>query len=283
MLSDARRQPRREREPADLERGERGVLARLEHAGVAHGERRADAAPEDLHRVVPRDDVAGDAVRLAQGQDRVAGVVGDRGAVHLVGRAAVELEVARQRQRVGLGLAERLADVLRLEPGELVRLLEHQLAEPDEDAAALERRHPAPVAIERRARRRDRRIDVRRGAAGELGEARAVARIDDRDGGAAARLAPVAVDQDLPFEHRAPASVAAPPDPSWPAAGRALLVVRRRRRQAGSPRRGRCAQPGDGRHLRSVWRRCSDPRHRRPGRPAGRRSEARTRPDHRPP
>ena len=51
---------------ANAQQRQAGVLGRLDHAGVAGGERRAGAAAEDLHRIVPRDDVAGDAVRLAQ-------------------------------------------------------------------------------------------------------------------------------------------------------------------------------------------------------------------------
>jgi hypothetical protein len=61
---------------AEGEGGQRGLLGRLQHAGVAGGERRADRAADDLHRVVPRDDVAGDAVGLAQGVDGVAGAKG---------------------------------------------------------------------------------------------------------------------------------------------------------------------------------------------------------------
>ena len=76
-----------------------------------------DRAADDLHRVVPRDDVAGDAVRLAEGVDGVAGEIGDGLAHQLVGGAAVELDVARERPGVGAGLAERLADVAGLELG----------------------------------------------------------------------------------------------------------------------------------------------------------------------
>jgi GNAT superfamily N-acetyltransferase len=93
------------------QRGEAGLLGRLEHAGIAHRQRRADAAAEDLHRVVPGHDVAGHAVRLAPGERGVAVQVGDRLAMHLVGRAAVELEVARQRDGIGAALLERLADI----------------------------------------------------------------------------------------------------------------------------------------------------------------------------
>ena len=52
-----------------------GILGRLHDAGVAGGKRSADGAPEDLQRIIPRNDVAGDPVRLAPGQHRVPGGV----------------------------------------------------------------------------------------------------------------------------------------------------------------------------------------------------------------
>src|SRR5271156_4560078 len=50
-------------------------------------------------------------VRLAQGVDRIAVEIGDRFAHNLVGRAGVELHVARHRQGVGAALLYGLADV----------------------------------------------------------------------------------------------------------------------------------------------------------------------------
>ena len=108
------------REVRERERGEAGFLRGLQDAGVAHRERRADGAAGDLHRIVPRHDMPGHAVRLAQGVDRIAVEIGDRLAHHLVGRAGVELHVARHRQRVGAALLHGLADVERLDQRELV-------------------------------------------------------------------------------------------------------------------------------------------------------------------
>jgi hypothetical protein len=73
-----------------------GVFGRLDDAGVAGCERRADAAAEYLQRVIPRNDVAGDAVRFAHRQHRHARLVGNRVAMQLVGGAAVVLAVAGQ-------------------------------------------------------------------------------------------------------------------------------------------------------------------------------------------
>jgi hypothetical protein len=82
--------------------------------------------------------------------------------VDLVAAAAVELEVAGQRDRVARALLERLADVVYLERGEQLDVVEHLAADRREDAAALERAGPAPRAFERGARRGDRRRRCRR-------------------------------------------------------------------------------------------------------------------------
>ena len=161
----------------------------------------------------------------------------------LVGGAAVELELAGQRQRVGMGLAKRLAGVARLEHRERVRLGLDQLAKPCKDASALERRHPGPVAVQGGMRGADRGVDVVCGAARELGEGQAIARIDHRDRLAAAGLLPRAADQDLPLDHPAPAPLAVRPDRRRrPTPRRCPLeqrpaVVPARPRQASSPRR----------------------------------------------
>ena len=149
------------RELGDAQERQARVLGRLDDARVARRERAAHAAPEDLHRVVPRDDVAGDAVRLAPRQHRVAGRVGNRLAVQLVGRAAVELEVARARDDVGARLLHRLAAIARLEPRELVGVVGDRARERHEPAALLDRRELAPRAVERRARGAHGRVDVR--------------------------------------------------------------------------------------------------------------------------
>ena len=90
--------------------------------GVAGGERRADGASEDLHRVVPGHDMPGHPVRHALDADEMRVEIGDHVAVQLVGGAAVEFEIAGERDGVGAGLAQGLAVVAALQDGELVRL-----------------------------------------------------------------------------------------------------------------------------------------------------------------
>ena len=72
MLSAPSGSPTAGGELGDAQQRQARVLGRLDDAGVARRERAADRAPEDLQRIVPRNDVAGDAVRLAPRQHRVA-------------------------------------------------------------------------------------------------------------------------------------------------------------------------------------------------------------------
>ncbi len=64
-----------ERELGEPDRGQRGQLGRLEHDGVAGGERGRESPRRDRHREVPRHDHADDAERLVEGD---VDAVGDR-------------------------------------------------------------------------------------------------------------------------------------------------------------------------------------------------------------
>ncbi len=161
-----------------------GVFGRLHHARVARRQGAAHAAPEDLHRVVPRDDVAGNAVRLAPGEDAVAVLVGDGLAVQLVAGAGVELEVAHQRQRVGARLLDGLAAVALLDERQFVDVLGDLLRELVEQAAAVGGAHLVPDTVEAVARGAHGGVDVGRVAALDFVEGLAVGRIDDRQGAA---------------------------------------------------------------------------------------------------
>ena len=207
------------RQIGERERGQAGLLGRLQHAGVAHRQRRADGAPADLHRVVPRHDMAGHAVRLAQRVDGVAVEIGDRLAHHLVGRPGVEFHVARHRDRVGAGLLERLADVERLDPRQVVDAGEDQIGKPRQQAAALGGGEPPHGPGERALRRFDRGVDVGAAAARDRADFDAARRILDRQARARSRLDPAPVDETFagvePGRHwlsssRVPLSGAAP-------------------------------------------------------------------------
>ena len=100
----AGRQPRFERDPPEVDRGQGCLLGRLEHAAVTRGERRRHGAGADLQGVVPGNDMAGDAEGFPEGVDEDVGGDRDRLAVENLDGAGVELEVADGDVRVGPGL-----------------------------------------------------------------------------------------------------------------------------------------------------------------------------------
>ena len=196
-IERARGKARLAREIGERKRGEAGFLRGLEHAGVAHRQRRADGAPGDLHRIVPRHDMAGHPMRLAQGVDRVAVEIGDGFAHHLVGGAAVKLHVARHRQRVGAALLQGLADVERLDVGEFVDPLLDEFGELRHEPPALGRGQLAPFAGKRALGRFDRRIDVCAPPARDLADLDPARRVFDRQALPRLRLDPAPVDEAL--------------------------------------------------------------------------------------
>src|SRR6185369_17310829 len=120
-------------------------------------------------------------------------------AVHLVAGAGVELAIARQRNRVGARLLERLADVVGLELGEQLDVVEYFPADRGEDAAALDGAEAPPAArsaiVERSARRADRGIDISGPPAADACELAAVRRVLERNRRARRGGAPFAADE----------------------------------------------------------------------------------------
>jgi hypothetical protein len=113
--------------------------------------------------------VAGDAVRLAQRINRVAGLVRDRLAHDLVAGAAIELHVAGEGERVGARLLQRLSHIYRFEPRQLLGPLEHFVPDAGEDAPALGGGQAPPLARRGASRRGDGGIDVVGPAPRDLG------------------------------------------------------------------------------------------------------------------
>ena len=179
-IERARGKTRLAREIGERKRGEAGFLRGLEHAGVAHRQRRADGAAGDLHRIIPRHDMPGHPMRLAQGVDRVAIEIGDGFAHHLVGGAAVKLHVARHRQRVRAALLQGLADVERLDMRKLIDPFRDQFGELREQPPALSRGELAPRAAKRALGRLDRRIDIGGLSARDFGDLNPARRVLDR-------------------------------------------------------------------------------------------------------
>src|ERR1700737_2366880 len=81
-------------QPCESEGRQRSVLRGLHHAGVAHSQRRTDGTTDDLHRIIPGDDVAGDAVRLPMSKNCETLFIGDGVAMNLVSGPSVKFEVA---------------------------------------------------------------------------------------------------------------------------------------------------------------------------------------------
>ena len=177
------------------QRRQAGFLGGLEHAGIAHGQRRADAAADDLHRVVPGHDVAGDAMRLAQRQRGVAGCEGDGLAHHLVGRAAVELQVAGQRHRIGAALLQGLPTSSASSRASSSACSSTRADMPQQHAPALGGAELAPGAVERGLRRGHGGVDVGRVAARDLRQQAAVGRVEQRQRLAAGAGPPQAGDE----------------------------------------------------------------------------------------
>ncbi len=147
-----------EDELGEPERGERRQLGGLEDDGVAAGERRAELPGGDVEREVPRDDQPDDAERLAEGHVDAAGD-GDRLAVVLVDRAGVEVEDVGDHADLAARAGDRLADVLRLDPRELLAVLLDERREPPQQPPAVGGRNGAPGG-ERRPRASDRRVGL---------------------------------------------------------------------------------------------------------------------------
>ena len=81
----------------------------------------------------------------------------DRLAVVLVDRARVEVEDVRDHADLAARARDRLADVLRLDPGELLAVLLDERRETPQQARPVVRRH-GPPGRERRLRPGDRRV-----------------------------------------------------------------------------------------------------------------------------
>ena len=127
------------------------------------GQRRRQLPRRHQQRIIPRDDLAGDADRLLERQAH--GVVGNRIHVsqNLCGQAAVVLEAGGDVGDIVFGFDDRLAGVAGFQFGQHGRVLANLLGEPEEHAAAFLRRWWLPTdRLRRRLWRRRRRGSRRR-------------------------------------------------------------------------------------------------------------------------
>lgn len=114
-VDDAGRQAHLGHEACEFHCGARCFIGRFDHYGVARGDGRRHRPGEQLHGVVPRDDVSRDAERLPPGVD--VQVLAQRNglAVIAVDGVGVEPEIPCGHDDVGASLAQGLAGVLTLQ------------------------------------------------------------------------------------------------------------------------------------------------------------------------
>ncbi len=185
-----------------LEGGQRGELARLHDDGTAGRQRRGHLPGRLQQGIVPGGDLPADADRLAH--DAAAGFgLGriDRLAALLVGQPGVVAEDPGDVVHVPAALLHRLAGIEALEPRQLLAIALDQRRQAVEQRAAPHCRGGGPFArVKGGARRGDGGAGILAGTLRDLGDHRAVGRVDDLPDGTRTRLDPFAVDKHL-FRH----------------------------------------------------------------------------------
>ena len=173
----------------DLQQRKAGIFSRFDDTGIARRKCRAHRAAEDLHRVIPRNDVAGHAVRFTQGEHGVAGLIRQGLAMQLVAGAGVVLEIAGAGGGISPRLLHRLAGITALEECQFIGMGKNCLCQLHHQAAALDRVAAAPGALARQgartvacARSPHRYIHVPGIAPGDVGEDLAIGRIEHGQG-----------------------------------------------------------------------------------------------------
>ncbi len=162
-VDDARRDARRFGQTRQLDRRSRGDLRRLQHDGVAGGERRRQRHDRDEGRRVPRRDDADHAERLAERvvEDRLP-IERDDGAFNLVREAAEVIEPVLRDAGLRPHLGEQLAVLPGLDRGDAIRVLGDLLAPFHQQPPAPGRRQRAPRARRTRPPPPSRRGPLRR-------------------------------------------------------------------------------------------------------------------------
>ena len=143
-VEDAGGDARLERQLAEPDRRQRGVARGLEDRGVAGGERRGDLPRGHVGREVPRHDQPDDADRLADRQVEAGLRDRDRLAEDLVRGAGVVVEDEAHADDLAARRRDRLADVRRLELGQLLGVLLDEGRELRQRPAALAGRPVSP-------------------------------------------------------------------------------------------------------------------------------------------
>jgi hypothetical protein len=175
-IQHARRNPGLQCQFAEAQRRERRLFGRLQHHRIARQQRGTHLPGGDDQRIVPGHDRAHDTERLAPHQRQVLRPGRGDFVVELVGEFTVIGDAGRGGWDVGTErVADRLPHIERLEQGEVVEVIAHQLRKPQQHPLALLRFHVAPAAlVERPARRGHGVVDILCLAAGDGGQFAAV-------------------------------------------------------------------------------------------------------------
>jgi len=136
-----------------------------------------------------------DAQRLQQSEIHHIGAQRDGLALHLVGRAGVVAERRHHAIDIAERIPERLADIQSLEPGQLLAMGHNGIGEPEEERPALRRRQARPGPLHCGMGRLDGEVDIRRSAAGDLGQGLLRCRIHGREMRPAGGVDPTAIDE----------------------------------------------------------------------------------------
>ena len=196
-VEHARRKPGFGEDPRQLQAGERGLLGRLEHHGVAGGECRGDLAGREQQREVPRDDRADHAEGLPHRVVQERAADGDGLAVQLRRPAReVEERVRRTRDVDGAGVRDGFSRIERLEAGQGLEVREDPLPALPEDPLPLVRIGARP-GREGALRRGHREVHVGAIAAGKLRERLTGGRVRRGEGSAGEGRARGVVDPEV--------------------------------------------------------------------------------------
>ena len=159
-VDDPGRQPGLHGQLRQPQRRERRLLGRLEDGGAAGGERRGERADGHAERKIPGRHMRGDAQRLHEREVDEGRPERHRRALDLVGGAGIVVERRHRPIDIAPGLLQRLADIQRLEPGQLLLRGRDALGQPTDHPPALGRCHLAPRSMEGPVRRANCPVDI---------------------------------------------------------------------------------------------------------------------------
>jgi hypothetical protein len=141
----------------------------------------------------------GDPLRLQQREVDHVGAERNGLALHLVGGAGVVAQRRHHAVDVALGVLERLADVERLQPGQLVAMGGDEIRQLEHQGAALLRRHLAPGTLHRGVGGAHGAVDILGAGARDLGDRFLGRGIDGREIRTGTGGDPFVVDEEFVF------------------------------------------------------------------------------------